>query len=105
MARQDEERELMTLTAKVPFDDRLNQRASLKDLDRSLIERFLREIRSDLAENVRNMTMEEICERMKIVDGPKESLFPRNVGLMFFNPEPAEFFPEMRIDVVHFPEG
>jgi ATP-dependent DNA helicase RecG len=104
-ARLDEERELLTLAAKVPFDDRINQRASLGDLNRLLIERFLLEIRSDMTENSKNMTLEEVCERMKIVGGPKESLFPRNVGLMFFNPKPVEFFPETRIDIVHFPEG
>jgi ATP-dependent DNA helicase RecG len=36
---------------------------------------------------------------------PKEALFPKNVGLLFFNPEPERFFPATQIDVVWFPEG
>jgi ATP-dependent DNA helicase RecG len=39
------------------------------------------------------------------VDGPAEFLFPRNVGLMFFNEHPERFFPYTQIDVVHFPGG
>jgi ATP-dependent DNA helicase RecG len=65
VARQEEERELLTLAAKVPFDDRINQRSSLKDLDRSLIEHFLAEIRSDLSDRSKEMTLEEVCERMR----------------------------------------
>ena len=34
-------RRLMELTAKIPFDDRINQQASLKDLDLGLIREFL----------------------------------------------------------------
>ena len=30
---------------------------------------------------------------------------PKNVALMFFNPEPEKFFPYAQIDVVQFPEG
>lgn len=42
---------------------------------------------------------------MQIVEGPDEAVFPRNVGLMFFNHEPHRFFPGMQIDVVWFPDG
>lgn len=37
--------------------------------------------------------------------GPAEALFPLNVGLLFFHPEPHRFFPGTQIDVVWFPEG
>ena len=42
---------------------------------------------------------------MNIVGGADESVWPKNVGLMFFNEEPSQFFPQTQIDVVHFPEG
>jgi ATP-dependent DNA helicase RecG len=42
---------------------------------------------------------------MKIVDGPREHLWPRNVGLLFFNDAPEHFFPQVQIDVVELPEG
>ena len=51
------------------------------------------------------MDFEALCRQMQIVDGPAEDLFPRNVGLLFFNEEPHRFFPQAQIDVVYFPEG
>ena len=42
---------------------------------------------------------------MNIVGGPRERVFPRNVGLLFFNDDPRKFFPVTQIDVVWFPEG
>ena len=42
---------------------------------------------------------------MNIVGGPSEALFPKNVGLLFFNEHPHEFFPATQIDVVWSPDG
>ena len=42
---------------------------------------------------------------MNIVGGPSEALFPKNVGPLFFNDRPHEFFPATQIDVVWFPDG
>ena len=49
--------------------------------------------------------MEALGRRMNIVGGPSEALFPKNVGLLFFNDHPHEFFPATQIDVVWFPDG
>lgn len=46
-AKHDEEVELVSLAATVPFDDRVHHRASLNDLKLSLIQNFLREVGSD----------------------------------------------------------
>ena len=43
-AKGTDERELLTLAATVPFDDRYNQTASLDDLSPRLIEEFLKEV-------------------------------------------------------------
>ena len=32
-------------------------------------------------------------------------MFPKNVGLLFFNERPDRFFPATQIDVVWFPDG
>lgn len=48
-ARGADERELLYLAATVPFDDRYHQAPSLDDLSLRLIERFLRDVGSDLA--------------------------------------------------------
>ena len=103
-ARGADERELLSLTATVPFDDRYHQAASLDDLSPRLIERFLRDVGSDLALET-GLSMETLGRRMNIVGGPAEACFPKNVGLLFFNEAPHRFFPTTQIDVVWFPDG
>ena len=104
-AKGPDETELLSLAATVPFDDRINQRATLNDLSRELIVGFLAEVGSPLVGPARTLAMAELGRQMNIVDGPREALFPRNVGLLFFNPEPHRYFPATQIDVVWFPEG
>lgn len=104
-ARHQDETELMSLAATVPFDDRINQRATLDDLDLGLIRAYLKQVKSDLFQEAAKMDFSRLCRQMSIVEGPDESLWPKNVGLMFFNEDPSRFFPQTQIDVVHFPEG
>ena len=104
-AKHADEQELISLTAKVPFDDRYNQSASLQDLSLRLIEEFLREVGSGLADRAHDMPVEQLGRMMNIVGGSIERAFPKNVGLMFFNPKPEQFFPATQIDVVWFPDG
>lgn len=66
---------------------------------------FLKEIDSDLAEEVPNITLAKLGRMMNIVGGLEESPFPKNIGLMMFNEQPQKFFPVTQIDVVYFPDG
>ena len=91
-AKGDDERELINLTATVPFDDRYNQGAKLEDLSTRLMEEFLRNVGSDLVDEVGKIPIEDLGRRMNIVSGPSESPCPRNVGLLFFNEKPHVFF-------------
>jgi ATP-dependent DNA helicase RecG len=95
----------MSLAASVPFDDRINQRARVGDLSRDLIRSFLRETRSGLAAHVDTLSTEDLGQQLHVLSGSAEAMFPVNVGLLFFNPEPHNFFPITQIDVVWFPEG
>ena len=104
-ARGEVERELISLTATVPFDDRFNQNAKVEDLSPRLISDFLSEVRSDLADEAPELSTEAIGRQMNVVGGPTETPLPLNVGLLFFNEEPRRFFPATQIDVVYFPEG
>lgn len=81
----------MTLAAKVPFDDRRHHTATLKDLDLGHIRVYLQRVKSDLFKLAPDMNFEQLCRRMNIVDGPAEAVQPKNVGLMFFNDQPATF--------------
>ena len=104
-ARGEDERELLGLAATVPFDDRYHRNASLDDLSFRLIQQHLQDVGSDLLSQVTELSMEALGRRMNIVGGPSEALFPKNVGLLFFNDLPHEFFPSTQIDVVWFPDG
>lgn len=104
-AKGEDERELISLTAQVPFDDRVNQSATPADLSPRLMAEFLREVGSDLAEDAATLPVEALGRQMKVVTGPSEAPLPQNVGLLFFNEHPERFFPVTQIDVVWFPEG
>ena len=104
-AKGEAERELFSLAATVPFDDRYNQQARIDKLSPRLIEEFLGEVGSDLATEVGSLPIDDLGRQMNIIGGPLESPLPKNVGLLFFNEQPEQFFPATQIDVVWFPEG
>lgn len=104
LVKNDELKELLQLTATVPFDDRINHHAKLEDLKLPLIQSFLKEVKSELLKESRTKSLAEICRQMALVDGGSEYLKPRNVGLLFFNDEPDKLFPYAQIDVVYFPD-
>ena len=100
-----ERRDLYSLANNIPFDDRVNHDAEVDDLSITLIKGYLREVGSSLYAEADTMDFVELCQRMDIVQGPKEYLKPKNVGLLFFSSEPERFFPYARIDIVELPEG
>ncbi len=104
-ARGGDERELISLTATVPFDDRINRQARVEDLSRDLIREFLTEVGSDLAAQAATLPLADLAGQLHLVGGSREALFPLNVGLLFFHPEPHRFFPVAQIDVIWFPDG
>jgi len=97
IAKNDELKELIELTAKVPFDDRINHHATLEDINLSLIQAFLKKVNSKLLEDSKNIPLDELCRHMALVDGGNENIRPRNIALMFFNDEPHTFFPYAQI--------
>ena len=102
-AKGADETELLSLAATVPFDDRINQRAKVKDLSRELMQNYLQQVNSDLAKPARTLPHLKLGRQMGVIGGAEEAPFPLNVGLMMFNPQPHRFFPVMQIDVVWFP--
>lgn len=104
-ARGSDLDELFSLAQKIPFDDRYNQQASIKDLELPLIQGFLNEVGSELGSQANQLKFETLCRQMNIIGGSPEYPLPQNVGLMFFNNRPDIFFPHSQIDVVKFPGG
>lgn len=102
VAKHAEIKQLMELAATVPFDDRINNNASLYDLDLGLIRAFLQDIKSDLFESSVSMPFDELCRQMRIVSGPAEYLKPINAGLLFFNKNPNSFFRGAITEIIQF---
>src|SRR4030067_404710 len=97
-----EERGLIKLANNIPFDDRINHNANLNDLNITLIQSYLMEIRSALSAEVSKLPFADLCLRMNIAQGPAEYLKPKNIGLLLFSDNPENFFPRARIDIVEF---
>ena len=102
VAKHAEIKQLMELAATVPFDDRINHNASLSDLDFGLIREFVHDIKSELFDQSPAMPFDELCRQMRIVSGPDEYLKPVNVGLLFFNKNPDNFFRGAITEIVQF---
>ncbi|MEI6140399.1 MAG: ATP-binding protein [Mariniphaga sp.] len=100
VAQGNNQTRLIELTAKIPFDDRINQEAKLNDLDLGLIREFLQEVGSDLFEESTSMPFVELCKAMQIARGPVEFLRPVNAGLLFFNNNPHRFINRAWIELV-----
>lgn len=100
VAKEDNLRRLQELTARIPFDDRINGKATIDDLDLGLIQAFLQEVKSDLYEESKQIPFADLCLNMKIVNGPKEALRPLNVGLLFFSRNPEKLLDRSWIELV-----
>ena len=101
-ANPAEERQLLELAAKIPFDDRISHQAEITDLKLPLIQSFLREVKSDLSQQATKLPFQDLCKQMNIARGPDEYLKPLNVGLLFFNESPETFFAGAKIEVVEY---
>ncbi|MDR0738338.1 MAG: putative DNA binding domain-containing protein [Prevotellaceae bacterium] len=100
IARNETLRRLFELAARVPFDDRINQQATIDDFDLTLIQAYLHEVKSDLYEESKNISLANLARNMHIVKGSDEYLRPVNAGLLFFSREPEKFFDRSWIEVV-----
>ena len=99
---QDEERELLSMSNRVPFDDQVNHRSRMTDFDLASIKIYLNEIKSDLEHQIPTIPMNELARRMNIAEGPNENLLPKNIGLLFFAKDVQHFFPYAKIEIVIF---
>ena len=73
-AKNSDLRELISLAATVPFDDRICHRAELDDLQLPLIRSFLKEIGSGLYSPSGKLPLAELGRRLNIIEGSEEFL-------------------------------
>lgn len=95
-----DERRMLELAARIPFDDRINQNASLNNLSLQLIQAHLKEINSSLYDESRMIPFQDLCKQMKIAKGPDELIRPTNAGLLLFNDNPDFFFSGAQIELI-----
>jgi ATP-dependent DNA helicase RecG len=96
----EDERRLIELTARIPFDDRINPTALLNDLSLRLIQNHLSEVRSSLFEESTKIPFAELCRHLMIVKGSDELVRPTNAGLLLFNENPDKFFSGAKIELI-----
>lgn len=96
----DDERRLIELTARIPFDDRINQTATLDDLSLRLIQNYLKEVMSSLYEESTKIPFSELCRHLMIAKGSDELLRPTNAGLLLFNEHPEKYFSGATVDLI-----
>lgn len=102
-ANTEEEWQLFSISASIPFDDRPNPQANTKDIAPYLITDFLNKVGSSLSIDPK-MDISDVMLQMGLLDGPAEMRFPKNVALMFFSEDPERFFPYARIEFVDKPD-
>jgi ATP-dependent DNA helicase RecG len=102
---RDQEVELIQLTAKIPFDDRVNFHARVEDLSYALMREYLSKTKSRLFKESIQMDVVELAMQLNLCEGSPEHLFPKNIGLLMFTDNPEVYFKGAKIDVVEFPEG
>jgi len=101
-ANDQEQRDLMQMSAHIPYDDRVNQHSNLTDIKLSLVRQHLQTIGSGLLDEIDKISPMDLYRKMNIVTGPDEYVRPKNIGLMLFNDDPTNYFPCAQIDLLQF---
>lgn len=96
-------RQLLSLAARVPFDDRRNMEARVEDLSPTLARRFLHLVGSQLIDE--NIDDRELLQRLRVIAPMNGHGAPRNVGLLFFSNDPDRYLPGARVEVVRHGQG
>ncbi len=96
------EDQLRELAAYKHFDDRVNTKATIDDLDLGLIQSYLQEVKSNLYDETLKLSLSEIAVKMQIARGTTENLKPLNVGLLMFCKNPEKYFEGCFTNIVEF---
>lgn len=101
-ARGEIRTQLIAQTARIPFDDRRNLRATVDAISPTLVRRFLSQVQSDLIPPEANIADSDLYRRMRIVVQINDHFAPRNAALLFFSETPERFFLGAQIEIVQF---
>jgi len=102
IASGSEIKELLSMSMDISFDDRPNDMIAIEDIDRHLIEEYLRKVNSKMAGS--DMDTESILKKLRMTDTVYGQTCYRNVAAMFFCDEPDIFFENAVIEVTYRPD-
>lgn len=100
--RGDLLRNLLQLTARVPWDDRPASGNETDDISPVRVEEHLRAVHSDLPDRPDRIDHHDLYRRMRLTMRVNDHEVPRNIALLLFSVEPTEWFPGAAIEVAHF---
>ena len=101
-AKRDEIAELFDKFNSIPFDDRINRRATIDHIRRGYLEDFLRESNSSLVEDLNTSSLEELLVAEEVANETDTDLNIRNIGVLMFTERPDKLILGAQIDLVKF---
>lgn len=99
---RDEIAELFDKFNSVPFDDRINRKATIQDIRRGYLEDFLRDSKSSLVDEINESSLEALLVSLEVANETDTELSLRNIGVLMFTERPDKFIPGAQIDLVKF---
>ena len=101
-AKQDEIAELFDKFNSVPYDDRINRRATIEDIRRGFVEDFLKDSNSTLINDINKSSLEDLLVSLEVADETDTELDIRNIGVLMFTERPDKLIAGAQIDLVKF---
>ena len=101
-AKQDEIAELFDKFNSIPFDDRINRKATIDMIRRGYVEDFLKESNSSLVDELNSDTLEELLVATEVANDTDTGIDIRNIGVLMFTERPEKLIPGAQIDLVRF---
>lgn len=101
-AKGDTLNQLIQMTARVPFDDRRNNTATVDEISPALVRNYLANIKSDLVAPGVNIADRDLYRFLRVVAPVNNHEVPLNAALLFFTNDPEKYFRGARIEVVQF---
>ena len=101
-AKRDELAELFDKFNSVPFDDRVNRKATISDIRRGHLEDFIRKSNSALIEEINKSSMEDLLLAEEVANETNTELDIRNIGVLMFSERPDIFIPGAYIELIRF---
>ena len=101
-AKTDEVAELFDKFNSIPYDDRVNRRATINHIRRAYVEDYLFESNSSLAKEINNLSLEEMLVALEVANETDTDHEIRNIGVLMFADHPERLIPGAQIDLVWF---